>query len=174
MVTVIINWKMVESSVEEGPNVPENAGKMVRPQYRLTLRCLRSAALTRTGKLLEHCHHQRHPLSAAPGLQRCRSCSDGSCASTACLVGHGKSSHFGRKYLYTPCFCVAARALDTHARAQFSFRHAPVSKGIFFASAAATFACFSSKFAADFVEVCTRHLSIRQPRLRAPHTRAAR
>ena len=38
MVTVIKNWKMVESSVEKGPNVPENARKMVRPQYRLTLR----------------------------------------------------------------------------------------------------------------------------------------
>jgi hypothetical protein len=37
--------------------------------------------------------------------------------------------------------------------AQFSFRHAPVSKGVFFASAAATFACFSSKNAADFVDV---------------------
>ncbi len=52
MVTVIKNWKMVESSVEEGPNVPENAWKMVGPQYRLTLRGLSSAALTRTGKLL--------------------------------------------------------------------------------------------------------------------------
>ena len=46
MVTVIINWKMVESSVEEGPNIPENAGKMVRPHYRMTLRGLRPAALT--------------------------------------------------------------------------------------------------------------------------------
>ena len=40
MVTVIKNWKMVESSVEEGPNVPENARKMVGPQYRLTLGAL--------------------------------------------------------------------------------------------------------------------------------------
>jgi hypothetical protein len=78
MVTVIKNWKMVESSVEEGPNVPENAGKMVNPQYRLTLRYLRSAALTRTGKLLEHCHLRRssgtHCRSARAGavLQRCR------------------------------------------------------------------------------------------------------
>jgi hypothetical protein len=46
MVTVIKNWKMVESSVEEGPNVPENAGKMVRPRYWLTLRCLLFAALS--------------------------------------------------------------------------------------------------------------------------------
>ena len=62
----------------------------------------------------------------------------------------------------------------TRTLAQFSFRHAPVLKGIFFASAAATFACYSSKYAADFVEVCTRHLPIRQPRLRAPHAPAAR
>ena len=46
MVTVIKNWKMVESSVEEGPNVPENAEKMVRPQYRLTLGAFVLAALT--------------------------------------------------------------------------------------------------------------------------------
>jgi hypothetical protein len=58
----------------------------------------------------------------------------------------------------------------TRTRAQFSFRHAPVLKGIFFASAAATFACYPSKYAADFVEVCTRHPPIRQPRLRAPPT----
>ena len=44
-------------------------------------------------------------------------CIDGSCASTVCLVGHGQSSLFVRKYLYTPCFCVVARALDTYARA---------------------------------------------------------
>ena len=37
--------------------------------------------------------------------------------------------------------------------AQFSFRHAPVSKSIFFASAAATLACFSSKTIADFFDV---------------------
>ena len=42
MVTVIKNWKMVESSVEKGPNVPENARKMVILQYRLTLRCFSS------------------------------------------------------------------------------------------------------------------------------------
>ncbi len=41
----------------------------------------------------------------------------------------------------------------SHFYSQFSFRHAPVSKGVFFASAAATFACFSSKNAADFVDV---------------------
>ena len=46
MVTVIKNWKMVESSVEEGPNMPENDRKMVRLQYRMTLRGLRSAAIT--------------------------------------------------------------------------------------------------------------------------------
>ena len=54
MVTVIKNWKMVESSVEEGPNVPENARKMVRPQYRLTLRCLRSALTHEPESSWEH------------------------------------------------------------------------------------------------------------------------
>ncbi len=55
MVTVIKNWKMVESSVDEGPNVPENAGKMVGPQYRPTHRGLRSAAVTQTGKWWRKC-----------------------------------------------------------------------------------------------------------------------
>jgi len=54
MVTVIKNWKMVESSVEKGPNVPENARKMVRPQYRLTLRCLRSALTHEPESSWEH------------------------------------------------------------------------------------------------------------------------
>jgi hypothetical protein len=47
-----------------------------------------------------------------------------------------------------------------HFYAQFSFRHAPVSKGVFFASAAATFACFSSKVAADFVDVRRFELTV--------------
>jgi len=45
MVTVINNWKMVESSVEEGPKRMENVRKMVGSQYRLTLRGPSSAAL---------------------------------------------------------------------------------------------------------------------------------
>jgi hypothetical protein len=31
---VIKNWKMVESSTEEGPKRMENVGKMVIPRYR--------------------------------------------------------------------------------------------------------------------------------------------
>ena len=62
-----------------------------------------------------------HPLPKPP-RRGCvtavaAACIDGSCASTVCLVGHGQSSLFVRKYLYTPCFCVVARALDTYARA---------------------------------------------------------
>jgi hypothetical protein len=52
MVTVIKNWKMVESSVEEGPKRMKNVGKMAGPQYRLTLRGLSPGALTGTGKVL--------------------------------------------------------------------------------------------------------------------------
>ena len=52
---MIKHWKMVEASVEEGPNVPENAGKMVGPRYRPTHRGLSSAAVTQTGKSWRKC-----------------------------------------------------------------------------------------------------------------------
>ena len=82
MVTVIKNWKMVESSVEEGPNVPENAWKMVIPQYRLTLRCLRSC-----------CTYMNRKVLGNIGVLKSRSRHSGTNVSHVIVVSHTGAKH---------------------------------------------------------------------------------